>query len=246
MAEKREFKGIWIPKHIWLNKNLSITEMFLLAEIESYDNDFGCVATNKTLCEDLRITPSTTSSVIKSLEQKGFISVTYRNFHTHEGRKITVVVPPFGIPKPPLEKSEPPLEKSEPSNTFSNTLSSKIDSKLSNAELPSSTSAAPKLSDMDKCQLFIEKFNETKVIGTKKSKYKASQQICGKLKQRLKDYTGNQIIAALNLALKDEYHLKTNLKYVTPEYILRPNILDRFLNTIEGEETNNEKRELVY
>ena len=126
----REFKGIWIPKHIWLNKDLSISEMFLLAEIESYDNDFGCVATNKTLCEDLRIQPTTVSGLIKSLEEKGFIDVQYKNYNTFEGRKITMLFDPFGNPKGGSEKSGGGSEKSIPSNIFSNTLS-KEDTKVS-------------------------------------------------------------------------------------------------------------------
>ena len=49
MDNKREFLGIWIPKEIWLNKNLSITEKCLLAEIQneiqSLDNE------NTLLCK---------------------------------------------------------------------------------------------------------------------------------------------------------------------------------------------------
>lgn len=133
MKTAREFKGIWIPKHIWLNKDLSISEMFILAEIESYDNDFGCVATNKTLCEDLRIQPSTASGLIKSLEDKGFIQVEYKNYNTFEGRKITVLSTPFGNPKGASEKSGGASEKSIPSNIFSNTLM--LDTNVSTSNL---------------------------------------------------------------------------------------------------------------
>ena len=42
----RDFKGVWIPKEIWLNNNLTLTEKLLLVEIDSLDNEFGCTANN--------------------------------------------------------------------------------------------------------------------------------------------------------------------------------------------------------
>ena len=43
----RDFKGIWIPKEIWLHQELSIEEKVLLAEIESLDGEDGCFASNE-------------------------------------------------------------------------------------------------------------------------------------------------------------------------------------------------------
>lgn len=235
----REFKGIWIPKHIWLNKDLSISEMFILAEIESYDNDFGCVATNKTLCEDLRIQPSTVSGIIKSLEEKGFIQVEYKNYNTFEGRKITMCHDPFGNPKGASEKSGGASEKSIPSNIFSNTPS--VDTKVSNiVELPTSTTTEAVLNDKDKCHLFVQAFNSKKVIGGKKSKYQSTTKICSALKNRLKNYTSKELLKVLDLALKDELIKK---KYITPEYILRENIIERYLNTQEEDQHTSSKSE---
>lgn len=238
---KREFKGIWIPKSIWLNKELSFTEKLILVEIESYDNDFGCVATNKTLCEDLQIQPSTASGVIKSLELKGFIQIEYKNYNTFEGRKITVNKDPFGNPKPPSEKSEPPSEKSIPSNTFSNTFS-KEDTKVSIVGLPSSTPTDGETPLTKRCQMFVNRFNMTKVVNGKPSKYRSNKSLCSALKNRLKVYDPKLIIQALKVAMTDEYHIKTNFKYVTPEYILRENILERYVN-IETDQV--EERGLV-
>ena len=50
MKENRDFKGVWIPKEIWLNTDLSIIEKVLLVEIDSLDNsDRGCFASNEYL-----------------------------------------------------------------------------------------------------------------------------------------------------------------------------------------------------
>jgi len=35
----RDFKGIWIPKEIWLHPNLNSFEKLLLAEIDSLDHE---------------------------------------------------------------------------------------------------------------------------------------------------------------------------------------------------------------
>lgn len=48
----RDFKGIWIPKEIWLHPRLSYLEKILWAEIDSLDHpETGCVASNEYFCE---------------------------------------------------------------------------------------------------------------------------------------------------------------------------------------------------
>jgi len=44
---KRDFKGIWIPKEIWFLEELSHMERILFAEIDSLDNERGCIASNE-------------------------------------------------------------------------------------------------------------------------------------------------------------------------------------------------------
>ena len=42
----RDFKGVWIPKDVWLDHNLSWMEKLLLVEIDSLDAEKGCFASN--------------------------------------------------------------------------------------------------------------------------------------------------------------------------------------------------------
>jgi len=49
--QERDFKGIWIPKEIWLSKALSIMEKVLLVEIHSLDRERGCYAKNSRFAE---------------------------------------------------------------------------------------------------------------------------------------------------------------------------------------------------
>jgi hypothetical protein len=42
----RDFKGVWIPKDVWLDHNLTWMEKLLLVEIDSLDAEKGCFASN--------------------------------------------------------------------------------------------------------------------------------------------------------------------------------------------------------
>lgn len=71
----RDFKGVWIPKTIYLNKELSWTEKILLIEIDSLDNDSekGCFASNLYLSEFLGISEGTCANIISGLKSKNYI-----------------------------------------------------------------------------------------------------------------------------------------------------------------------------
>ena len=94
--------------------------------------------------------------------------------------------------------------------------------------LPTPTCVA---SFKDRCSGFVIQFNNLK-----KSKYQATDKVKKKLKARLINYTSIQIISALKLALKDPKHVENNLMYVTPEFILREDVLERYLN-LQGDFT---------
>lgn len=70
----REFKGIWIPKEIWLNKDLSLQERVLLAEIDSFETKNGCFASNSYLGKIMRLSPSRVSGIISRLIELGFVT----------------------------------------------------------------------------------------------------------------------------------------------------------------------------
>lgn len=74
---ERAFKGIWIPKEIWLNDNLTLMEKVFLVEIDSLDNDKGCFASNEHFSSFFKLSKSRCSEIIKTLEKKGFIKITY-------------------------------------------------------------------------------------------------------------------------------------------------------------------------
>jgi hypothetical protein len=49
---KREFKGVWIPREVWLDRRLNALEKVILIEIDSLDStERGCYASNKYIAE---------------------------------------------------------------------------------------------------------------------------------------------------------------------------------------------------
>lgn len=72
----RDFKGIWIPKRIWLDKTLGWSEKLLLVEIDSLDNEHGCWANNSYFAEFFNLSKDRVSRIINKLKEKGYIEVT--------------------------------------------------------------------------------------------------------------------------------------------------------------------------
>jgi hypothetical protein len=78
MKENRDFKGVWIPKEVWLNKDLSIIEKCLLVEVDSLDNgEKGCFASNEYLATFFNLSESRMANIISDLKKRGFINQIY-------------------------------------------------------------------------------------------------------------------------------------------------------------------------
>ena len=76
MTVERDFKGIWIPKEIWLDNNLTWSEKMLLVEIDSLSTlEKGCIATNEYLSDFFNLSKDRISKLISSLKAKGYIEV---------------------------------------------------------------------------------------------------------------------------------------------------------------------------
>ena len=73
----RDFKGVWIPKEIYLDRELDATEKILYTEIDSLDKEDGegCYASNEYLASFCMCSKSKVSSGISKLIDKGYIYV---------------------------------------------------------------------------------------------------------------------------------------------------------------------------
>lgn len=84
--EEREFRGVWIPREIWLNKELNATDKVILAEIDSLDLDEkGCYASNEYLADFCQCSERKVSEAISKLIKQNYIYV--QNF---DGRRRTL------------------------------------------------------------------------------------------------------------------------------------------------------------
>ena len=72
---ERDFKGIWIPKEIWLSTELTMLEKVILVEIDSLDNENHCTASNEYLAEFCNCSQSKISKAIKHLTDLGLIEL---------------------------------------------------------------------------------------------------------------------------------------------------------------------------
>lgn len=125
--QSRDFKGVWIPAEYWFDPNLTMMEIMFITEIDSLDRGEGCFASNNHFADFFGVTPGRASQIVKSLEKKGYIEVTYeRNGKQVVRRLIRVVRKLKGVfrkLKGGIKFSkEGYLENAEGSNTvFSNT-----------------------------------------------------------------------------------------------------------------------------
>lgn len=108
----RGFKGVWIPKEIWLHKGLTLQEKIMLVEVDSLDNENGCFAGNDHFAEFLGVSERQVQRMIKSLKEKGFIAVNFKfkpNSKEIESRSIRIVQAnyPRFIPAPIAQEIAP-------------------------------------------------------------------------------------------------------------------------------------------
>ena len=80
---KRDFKGIWIPKEIWIDERLNALDKIILAEIDSLDVEGeGCFASNQYLSEFCQCSETKISNSISTLIKLGYVFV-----KSFDGRK---------------------------------------------------------------------------------------------------------------------------------------------------------------
>lgn len=72
----RDFKGVWIPKEIWLDARLNALDKIIFAEIDSLDKgSSGCYASNEYLSQFCQCSTSKISSSIQKLIQYEYIEL---------------------------------------------------------------------------------------------------------------------------------------------------------------------------
>ena len=122
----REFKGVWIPREIWLDERLNALEKVILAEIDSLDHgapDY-CWKSNENLAAFCQCSVTKVSNAVSKLIDLGYVRVA-----SFDGRKrrlhscLTISV------MQSYKKHKADLQNLQTSNTFSNPSSNTCDIK---------------------------------------------------------------------------------------------------------------------
>ena len=123
MKENRDFKGVWIPKEIWLNKDLSIIEKVLLVEIDSLDNsDRGCFASNEYLAKFVQLSEGRVANIISDLKKRKFLIQVFFDGR-NRGLRISKSESSFNenVKAESTKTGKLPTRKREHNNTMNNT-----------------------------------------------------------------------------------------------------------------------------
>jgi hypothetical protein len=123
----RDFKGIWIPKEIWLAEELTLQEKVFFVEIHSLDNERGCYANNEYFANFFGLSKVRVSEVINSLVEKGFI---ISEINSEEGNK-RILKTLINFPLRPSQTflEDPHKLSFKHNNTFNNTMNNNTSAK---------------------------------------------------------------------------------------------------------------------
>jgi hypothetical protein len=69
----RDFKGIWIPKEVWLDQRLDFLEKCLFSELHSLDGKNHCFASNNYLCKLFLVNLRTLQRAFRKLKELNLI-----------------------------------------------------------------------------------------------------------------------------------------------------------------------------
>lgn len=109
----RDFKGVWIPKQVFLDERLNAIEKIILIEIDSLDaeDSEGCYASNEYLANFCKCSMTKVSTSISKLIKLGYLYVS-----KNDGRKRYLKSRLSNSESQNFKKSEPALPEMKESN----------------------------------------------------------------------------------------------------------------------------------
>lgn len=117
MLAERDFKGVWIPKTVWLDIRLNALEKVILTEIDSLDNgERGCYASNKHIADFCQCSETKVSTAVTKLVKLGYLYI-----QKFDGRQRELKSRLSNFERQTLKTSEADFKEVQESNTSSNT-----------------------------------------------------------------------------------------------------------------------------
>lgn len=105
---ERVFRGVWIPSAIYLDNEITPTEKFLLAEIESLDLGSGCDADNGYLAKFCKCDERSVRRFLSHLRENGYIEIELsdgsRIIHRRATETVTTMIGKERFITPTLEE----------------------------------------------------------------------------------------------------------------------------------------------
>ena len=116
MSDKREFTGVWIPKHVIEDKQLKPVDRLIYAEISCFDI---CTMANKTLADRAGCSEDTASRSVGRLKEKGYIQIIGFNGRVRKMQSLHIMPPQNAEAASAKPPKQPPQNKAQ-DNTIEN------------------------------------------------------------------------------------------------------------------------------
>ena len=117
MNDNRDFKGVWIPKEVWLDTRLNALDKVILIEIDSLDQgENGCYASNEHLATFCQCSKTKVSTAISKLIECGYVYI--QNF---DGRKRELKSRLSNSERQSIKICNADIQNLKESNTYRNT-----------------------------------------------------------------------------------------------------------------------------
>lgn len=117
MNDNRDFKGVWIPKEVWLDTRLNALDKVILMEIDSLDQgEKGCYASNEHLATFCQCSKTKVSTAISKLIECGYVYI--QNF---DGRKRELKSRLSNFERQSIKNCNADIQNLKESNTYRNT-----------------------------------------------------------------------------------------------------------------------------
>lgn len=217
----RDFKGVWIPKEIWLRKDLNALDKMIFAEIDSLDNENHCTAGNEYFAEFCQCSESKVTKTVKKLIDLGLVEQIH-----FDGRHRKLRVVKNTIESSKIYEAEP--EKIRANNTSNKTNSNKlfISKDINNSQ------------NLMSFKSFIELYNSICVSLPKAIKLTDKRRIA--ILNIIKKYSYEDIKQVfINLENSDFCKGKNGTGWKADlDFVLRE---DKFVATLEGKYNSNTK-----
>lgn len=221
MNENRDFKGVWIPKKVWLDTRLNALDKVILMEIDSLDQgEKGCYASNEHLAKFCQCSKTKVSTAISKLIEYGYLYI--QNF---DGRKRELKSRVSNFERQNIKKCKADIQNLKESNTDNNTIN-KTNNKLKeskkeesnntqNEQVENCTSGNEETNALKEKIKCLEK--EIEMLKDNKKERKPKKQTKS-YDEQITGYTQNE---ELQNALKAFVQMRSFIKKPMTEYALK-------------------------